>query len=397
MHSRQNLGEIGRQPRPGMVRLKASGAMKVPILNKLHIAGPGAALLLLGAAVAAGQNSPTPSRQTVPIATQAPSESVPQQTGTPLPLKPDPPGLHRNHRLILKDGSYQLVREYKIEGDRVKYFSEERADWEELPVDLVDWDATRKWEEAHSTDDAGASPGMKEAEEVDQEENQAREEERSRTPTVAPGLDLPDQDGVFVLDTYHGTPELVELPSTDVRLNARNKHGLAVLNPMAGQAADLELDGRHARIHLHVNDPQIYLSLASPSDDQEVMGHAIMVKTTGAKAVNAPPGAHSAQSGFAIVKVDERNAVRIVGAVHLNRDGSVTQNEDVIAAKGEALPGKHWLRIKPDQPLEIGEYALIEILSPTEISPTVWDFRVDPTKGDNPGALTPIDKPVDSR
>src|SRR5580658_3960 len=56
----------------------------------------------------------------------------------PLPLKPDLPGLGRNHRLILKDGSYQVVRDYKIVGDRVHYLSQERGDWEEMPVDMVD-------------------------------------------------------------------------------------------------------------------------------------------------------------------------------------------------------------------------------------------------------------------
>jgi hypothetical protein len=379
-----------------MIRLKVGGAMIELNLKMRPLPAAWLAALLLGAAVASAQNSQSAPDQNTQDITPQSGETVPQQNGTPLPLKPDLPGMHHNHRLILKDGSYQLVSEYKIEGDRVRYLSEERSEWEELPASLVDWDATRKWEDAHKEVEEN-SPGMKEAEEVDKEENSAREEERSRTPTVAPGLDLPDQDGVFVLDTFHGTQELIELPSTDVNIDARSKHGLAVLNPMAGQAADLELDGRHARIHLHVNDPAIYLSLANPSDNQEVAGHAIMVKTTGAKAVNSPPGAHSAQSGFAIVKVDERNAMRIVGAVHLNRDGTVTQNEDVIAAKGESLPGKHWMRIKPDQPLEIGEYALVEILSPTEISPTVWDFRVDPTKGDNPGSITPILKPVDSR
>lgn len=327
-----------------------------------------------------------------------PQETVPQQNGTPLSLKPDLPGVHRNHRLILKDGSYQLVREYKIAGERVKYLSEERSDWEELPVALVDWDATRKWEQAHAQDQE-ASPGMADAEEVDKEETDARDEQRARTPTVAPGLNLPDQDGVFVLDTYHGTAELVELPSTDINLDQRQRHGLGVLNPVAGKTAtaDMELEGAHARIHLHVNDPAIYLSLAAPDDNREMLGHAITVNTTTAKAVNSRPGAHSAQSGFAIVKVDERNAVRIVGAVHLNRDGSIVQSENVISGKGQALKGQHWVVIKPDQPLEIGEYALVEIVSPTEISPTVWDFRVDPTKGDNPGSITPILKPVDSR
>lgn len=367
------------------------------LLKTLRLPRAWPALLFLCAAVAAAQNGQPTQSGHQSQSNQAPAQSsqtIPNQTGTPLPLKPDAPGMHRNHRLILKDGSYQLVREYQIVGDRVKYLSEERSDWEELPTSLVDWDATRKWEQAHSESADDSSPGMKDAEELDKEENAVRAEETARTPTVAPGLDLPDQNGVFVLDTYHGTPELVQLPSTDMSINMRSKHGLGVLNPMAGQTADMELEGRHSRIHLHVNDPAIYLSLDNPDDNQEVLGHAIMVKTTGSKAAHGTPGATSAHSAFAIVKVDERNAVRIVGAVHINRDGSVVQNEDVIAAKGEALPGKHWLRIKPDQPLEIGEYALVEILSPSEISPTVWDFRVDPTKGDNAGSLTPITTPT---
>jgi len=70
----------------------------------------------------------------------------------------------------------------------------------------------------------------------------------------------------------------------------------------------------------------------------------------------------------------------------------VTQNEDVIPTKVEVLPGQHWLKITPTQPLLIGEYALVEIISPSDISQTVWDFRVDPRLGDNPGSLGPIQK-----
>ena len=75
-------------------------------------------------------------------------------------------------------------------------------------------------------------------------------------------------------------------------------------------------------------------------------------------------GAHSANSGFALVRVDERRAMRIVGAIHMSPNGTVTQDENVIPAKVEVLPGKHWLKITPDKPLLIGEYALVEISPP---------------------------------
>jgi len=313
----------------------------------------------------------------------------------PLPLKPDLPGMATNHRLILKDGTYQLVRKYEIVGDRVRYISLERnGDWEELPVDLVDWDATRKWERDHAAAAVEEpSPAMKEAEEIDKEETAERDEQKARMPEVAKGLELPDQDGVFALDTFEGTPELVELTPSDLNMNARTKHGLSTLNPLAGAKASLELEGAHAKVHLHVNDPAIYLSLNARDDAEKVISHAMTVDTGGAKEVaGRKHGAHSAASGFAIVRVDERRAVRIVGAIHMSPTGAVTQDEDVIPAKVEVLPGKHWLRIQPQKTLLIGEYALVEIISASDINQSVWDFRVDPQLGDNPGSIGPIFK-----
>ena len=46
-------------------------------------------------------------------------------------------------RLYLKDGDYQLVREYQVQKDRVRYYSTERGDWEEIPLELVDLDRTK--------------------------------------------------------------------------------------------------------------------------------------------------------------------------------------------------------------------------------------------------------------
>jgi hypothetical protein len=329
-----------------------------------------------------------------PALAQTPQAQTPaqQEDRKPLPMPAGVPNTGANHRLILKDGSYQSVRQYEIVGDRVRYLSQDRGEWEEMPSELVDWEATRKWERDHAAPqpDEEPSPSMKEAEEIDKEEADLRADERARMPEVSKGLELPDQDGVFVLDTYQGTPELVELPPNDLNLNQKNKHGLSTLNPLAGQKASIELDGAHAKVHLHVNDPAIYLSL-DQGDQPPLTTHAFTVQTGGAKeAANRKHGAQSPSSGFAIVRVDERKALRIVGAIHISANGKVTQSEDVIPATSEVLPGKHWLKLTPSQTLTVGEYALVEILSPTDINQQVWDFRVDPRLGDNPGSIGPI-------
>src|ERR1700719_4348293 len=85
-------------------------------------------------------------------------------------------------RLILKDGSYQLVTKYEVKGNRVRYLSAERNDWEELPESLVDWPATEKFEKDRSS---GAS--VPEAAQLDQELEQERDLE-NELPQVAPGL-----------------------------------------------------------------------------------------------------------------------------------------------------------------------------------------------------------------
>jgi len=136
------------------------------------------------------------SSQTIEIQREDQQQKQNNSNSKPLPLKPGVPGMGRNHRLILKDGSYQLVRDYQVVGDRVRYLSQERGEWEELPSDLVDWDATKKWEKEHADlVEEDTSPAMKEAESIDKEESEERAEQNARMPKVADGLELPDVGG----------------------------------------------------------------------------------------------------------------------------------------------------------------------------------------------------------
>src|SRR5579871_678542 len=55
-------------------------------------------------------------------------------------------------RLYLKDGTYQMAGEYQVLQDRVRYYSTERGDWEEIPLELVDLDRTKKEAAEHQAE-----------------------------------------------------------------------------------------------------------------------------------------------------------------------------------------------------------------------------------------------------
>lgn len=302
-------------------------------------------------------------------------------------------------RLILRDGSYQLVTKYEVVHDRVRYISAERGgEWEELPSSLVDWPATEKWAKDHAVGAANAPdvpPSAAEAAAIDKEEQAQRAEQAALTPQIAPGLRLPDSDGVWVMDTYQALPELVELlqDSGDVYENRTHNVLRAAIDPLAGTRQLIQIEGARAKVQFHVNQPVIYVSI-DPDDKagdlREAEPSAHVVDTHGAGSVKDKNSYSSSGSRYAIVKVVPKKNMRVIAAMNISMLGNVSESEQVVDTTAEVLPGRHWMKLTPKQPLSFGEYALMEILSPKDLNLSVWDFGVDPRAPESKNALTPI-------
>jgi len=313
-------------------------------------------------------------------------------------------------RLILKDGSYQIVTKWEVKGDRVRYFSAERDQWEEIPYNLIDWDATNQWNKEHQpgaqapgspapTDRPGATATpatpeeeQKEAAAIDAEAAAERAEQKARTPLIAPGLHLPDQDGIFILDNFQSIPELVHLDQSTGNVNRDASHNVlrAAISSFSGAKEPVRINGQAARVRVHVDDPALYVSLDVGNNEQVAPESALMVNTHGASSVQNKDEYSSPDSRYAIVRVDVQPGERVIGALRITRAGNATQSEDIVPTKAEILPGKHWMKLTPKESLPIGEYALMEILAPGVINLDVWDFGVSPNAPENKHPITPV-------
>jgi hypothetical protein len=293
-------------------------------------------------------------------------------------------------RLILKDGSYQVVSKYEVKGDRVRYMSAERDEWEELPSALVDWPATEKYEKEHATS------AIPEAAAIDKETDAERQAEQSRLPEVAPGLRLPDDSGVYLLDTYQGQPQVVEIEQAegDVNQNTRANMLRQALGPAASAKQTVELAGAHAVIHSHISVPSIYINVEEGAP-QPPSGETASAKMQ-QPSLDAPRAQQPQQpeqalvpfDHFRIVQLKEKNGKRIVGDIKRNAAGKVSQDETVIKTTIDRIKGG-WLKLTPIADLAPGEYAVIEMNGSDGMNLYVWDFGVDPKAPANANPYKP--------
>ena len=276
-------------------------------------------------------------------------------------------------RLVLKDGSYQTVTKWEIKGDRVRYYSAERFLWEELPKELVDWPSTEKYNQERQSRRAEA------AGQLAREESADREVEDIHSPQIAPGLRLPDQGGVFLLDDFHTEAQLVELVQNNGELNKQMGKNIlrAAINPLAlSSKQTVELKGDHAPVQAHVPQPVIFVNV-TPTDD---IADAVANNRQGK---DSPIPAER----YRIVRLQTKKNNRVVGNLKIGLTGHVSEKESWIRTTSTQVGD--WAKITPAEPLEPGEYALVEMLDKTQVNLYVWDFGFNPDAAANPSAWTP--------
>jgi hypothetical protein len=245
-----------------------------------------------------------------------------------------------NVKLFMKDGSDQLVREYKIENDRVKFYSLDREEWEEVPLALVDLDKTKGEIKARS-ETIRADAAAQDAE--DKAERAARKE-------VA---NVPQEPGVYLIDDRKPAPQnltAMKLGESKV-VNDKRRSVLRAITPvpMVPGKATLELDGPHSAQGTANRSPEFYIRL---SDEER----------------------------FGIVRVSQHKGNRVVEKLTIEpMIKETTQEPDLVEVFRQQV-ADGLFKIWPQKPLDPGEYAVVQY-SMEKLDMQVWDFFIAPGAG----------------
>ena len=253
-------------------------------------------------------------------------------------------------KLFLKDGTYQLVSSYEVHGDRVRYYSLERSQWEEVPKSLVDFEATRK---AQEEEKATQQKQLEEAREIEKERFEKPE---NLGYEVAPGIRLPQEEGVYSVDGLR----VIRLPQSSAEVVTDKKRAALVLalpGPLLKSRSLVVLQGTKAAIHLPQFLPVFYVQSAEGLGDRLEL---IQVK----------PG----KEARLVEKVEVRGGIGKLGAAGEPAELRTT----VPLERTQLAPGL--CKLQPTHPLEPGEYALGELVQ-QKLNLELWDFGIGETPG----------------
>jgi hypothetical protein len=268
-------------------------------------------------------------------------------------------------KLILKDGTFQVVREYTRSGDRVRYFSEERGDWEELPASMVDWDATAKDEAASQKSFNAMADKIHQQEEAKRMDNVA---DIAASLQVGQGAFLPEAEGLYVVEGK--SVRVVEQAGAGVKRDKmRTVEQVLSPVPIVPGKQKVFLPGEHAKLRLTSTTPEFYLREAPPDPEDP----------------NAGPISRSGRPGESGPDVVLIRAKMVRKGRELESIGTFfgerisTNRDEVALQRWEVAPQVY--RFTLGEALTPGEYVIAEVLG-DGLNYFVWDFGMDGNGGD---------------
>jgi hypothetical protein len=238
--------------------------------------------------------------------------------------------------LYLKDGGQMLVREYEVKEDRVRYYSAERSQWEEIPLDLVDLDKTAKT-----------------AEQIEKRRESMRRESAAERAAEAKAKtelhNVPIDDGIY----YYLDDKTTALDQHEVLLDKSAKRGLLKAIspvPMIAGKHTRYIEGATSGIVVREDKPILYVR-------QESLSRFGLVRLTPDK---------------------NRRIVQVLQIVPVSKE-VFEEQEEIELFRQQYAAGVY--RIWPVKPLAAGEYAIIDY-TPGEDDLRVWDFSVQLPEGE---------------
>ena len=235
-------------------------------------------------------------------------------------------------RLYLKDGTYHNVREYQKLGDRIRYYSTERGDWEEIPLELVDLKRTES--EAARRD----AERKEEARLVDAEEKAERAFRREIEA-------IPYEAGVFRLNG----DQAITLKNSEIKVvNNKRRSVLKAMSPIpvVSGKATVEVDGTKAAFTVPAGQPEFYVRLG-------------------------------ADVRFEIIRLTPGKTSRVVqnwDIVPVSKE--LIEKTDVVESFKQQLADGLY-KVWPMKPIEPGEYAFAEWVE-GQGNIQVWTFSIVP-------------------
>jgi hypothetical protein len=266
------------------------------------------------------------------------SPTASQKNQSPAVATPVP---SRGIKLMLKDGSFELVREYHVEGDRVRYYNLDSSQWEVMPAALVDWDATKKV----AAQDAQHESAILAKVEKQDEERSATTLDIDASLEAAPGIFLPSGVGLWEFNG-HTFQALTQAEITSKLSKAHVLEQVMVPVPIIPTRHNISIKGERATMRIRTGQPEFYIRTAD--------GRTPDLK---------------------LIRTKVHSGSRYLEHVDQLMDQEWQSANTVPIQRWEMAQGV--FRITLGQPLPPGEYVLAEVLQNEQMSFYVWDFGVD--------------------